>query len=452
MRQKADQQLYFKWTGDASLKVVKMFRRKYDKISEILDLNADILDLVHEDLKPLTAGKKKGGRKADFTSEILFRAILVHAIEGTSLRETSIRIAETPFLQEFIRLGTRTPMDYSFLDKAFHAIRPETWMKINKRLGAYAVEEGRMDPSAIRMDTTVVEANIHYPTDAALLWDSWRVLVRLLREAREEMGAHRFHDKKARKLYLWITRYAKSPSAKRKREVRRWFSALIEDVRRVYELARKLCEREKGRCSLDLIGIIGELEFYLPSVAVVMGVAEQVQLRGEMVPASERVFSIFEPHVELIKRGKAGKPVEWGHMVWLAQTREKFITDYGVMEERKPDTELADPIIERHKAIFGNYPEGITADKGFRAKPEKMEDVEKKVETVAIPQRLKDWVDTFLPVWHRFRAGIEGSISVLKRAFRLAICYYRGFKGFSASVGMGIVAHNLVMLADASSD
>jgi IS5 family transposase len=171
-------------------------------------------------------------------------------------------------------------------------------------------------------------------------------------------------------------------------------------------------------------------------------------LKGETVPAAERIFSIFEEHTELIKRGKSRKPVEFGHAVWLAQSPQKFITDYEVMEEQIPDSELLEEIPLRHKLLFREFPDAVAADTGFRSQPERMAEVERQVPIVAVPRRGPQGpqMDRF---WHHFRAGIEGSISVLKRAFRLSICMYRGFKSFAASVGMAVFCHNLARLRPA---
>jgi len=188
------------------------------------------------------------------------------------------------------------------------------------------------------------------------------------------------------------------------------------------------------------------LKHYLPLVRKICRTAQRATLKGETVPARDRIFSLFEEHTELIQRGKSNKPVEFGHAVWLAQSHGKFITDYEVMEEKIPDSELLREITERHKAAFHQYPEAITADTSFRAVPEEMSQVHKHVATVAVPGRgqSRAKIDT---CWHHFRAGIEGSISVLKRAFRLSICLYRGFKSFAAAVGMAVFCHNLVNLA-----
>jgi len=447
MRQKRESVLCFEWSGASELKIVAAHRRKYKGISHVLDKNPAILDLADRDLKALSVGGAKG-RKADFTSENLLRALIVHAVEGEDFRGTVVRIAESPFLQDFLRLGDRPVMDFTFLDRAFGAVRPETWKRINEVLAARAAETKRIDPSAIRVDTTVVETTIHYPTDSSLLWDGWRVLSRLLGEGRKRAPAlcpHRFHDRKAKGLHLRITRYTASP--KRRRFVKRCWRKLIARVGWIAGVAQGFAAESRRHPDLAVQGIGAEIQGYLPLVRTVLSTAERANLRSETVPARERVFSLFEPHTELIKRGKPRQPVEFGHVVMLSQTREKFIADYEVMEHRLSDPELTEEVVNRHERLFGSPPEGMTGDTGFNPKAEVREAVQARVKTLAIPRRLSDWTDVIDAAWQRFRAGIEGTISVLKRAYRLLRCPYRTFKHFASGVGLGIFAHNLVLLA-----
>ena len=452
MRQKSNPVFCFEWakaSHHSELKIVKAHQEKYKGISAILDESPLILDLADRDLKGLSQGGKKG-RKGAYTSENILRALIVHTLEGLDLRSTIVRISESPFLQDFLRLGNRRVMDFTFLDKAFKAIRSETWKQINAALAGYARETERMDPSQIRVDTTVVETNIHYPTDASLLWDSWRVLARLLREGRSlapGMRPHRFHDKKVKKLFLRITRYVRSRSKFRRRLVRKCFRDLIGQVRRIVSISEGFCAQARLNRQAAVRAVADEIESFLGPIRTVAATSERANVKGETVPAAERVFSLFEPHTELIKRGKSHKPVEFGHVIVLSETKEKFISDYDVMARRIPDSELAEQRVKNHEDLFGEPPEVLTADTGFNPKAQKRAALEEKVETLAIPRRVRDWVDVISACWQRFRAGIEGTISVLKRAYRLLRCPFRGFKSFAASIGMSIFCHNLVVLA-----
>jgi IS5 family transposase len=449
MRRKREAVLAFEWDDRGLPKVVREYRAKYRALSQVLDEHPEILDAAHEDLKKLSTPNRKG-RKGDYTSENLLRALVVMAVEGLDYRETVIRIGGDLFLQEFVRLRKRPVMDFGFLDRCFLAIRPETWRKINCLLGRKAVATQAIDPDVIRTDTTVIEANIHYPTDSSLLWDVWRVASRNLKEARkieENLMPHRFHDRKAKNLHLFITRYMISKSEVRQRRVKECFRALIARTEWIVRIVAEFCEKARDHADLDVQGIAFELEGYLPTMRRITAQARRAQIEGEKVPAVERVFSLFEPHVELIHRGKRGKPIEFGHKLLLCQTQEKFITDYEVLEEQQADSDLTEVVIRRHQKQFGRKPMVLSADKGFRPEASKFAALEEEIVTLCIPHRRRDFTDKIMKCWQAFRAGIEGTISALKRAFRLFRCFFKGFKGYARGIGLSIVAHNLLVLA-----
>jgi IS5 family transposase len=453
MRQKKEAVLCFASNDDGLPKVVRDYRARYRTISQVLDKNSEILDAVHQDIKYLSQGGRKG-RKGDFTSENILRALIVQNMEGLPFRDAVIRIGGDGFLQDFLRTRKKAVMDFTFLDKCFLAIRPETWKRVNELLSQYGVAQGAVNPKVIRADTTVVESNIHYPTDSSLLWDTWRVATRLLKRARailRESVPHRFHNRKIKWLYLYVTRYMPSTSKSRQRQVKTNFRTLIERVEWIVPIAGDFCLKYRSSSNLELSAIALELQTYLPSMRTIAAIARRANVDGETVPASERVFSLFEPHTELIMRGRRQKPVEFGHKVLLCETAEKFITDYEVYEKQQPDSDLTQPVIERHEKLFGERPKVLAADKGFCPEKSKYEELAKLVGNLAIPRRMQDFMDKLLTSCQAFRAGIEGTISGLKRAFRWVRCFFRGFKGFARTVGLGVFCHNLIVLADHAS-
>lgn len=449
MRRKCEAVLCFEFHLPKGPKPVLEYCEDYVAISQVLDANLEILDAFHEDVKKLSPSGRHG-RKGDYTSENLLRALIVQGVEGLSLRKTVVKIGTTPFLQDFLRLRKKVAMDHTFLDKCRLAIRPATQRKINEIVSRYAIRIGAIDPTVIRADTTVVDADIHYPTDSSLLWDVWRVAARTLGDARgldPALSGIRFHTNKIKGLHLFITRYSKSTSAKRQRAVKENFRILTERTGRLIEQVAVFVERAKRSASLELQALASGLKDYLPTMRTIHQNATRAQLRGETVPASERVFSLFEPHTELIQRGRRGKPIEFGHKILLCQTMEKFITDYEVYDKHPADSRLTKELIERHETLYGNAPDLLAADKGFRPNAETFAELEELVDTLAIPSRLQDYADKMMVFCQAFRAGIEGTISVLKRAFRLSRCFFEGFKGFVSAVGWGVFSHNLRILA-----
>lgn len=453
MRQKKEAVLCFESNDEGLPKVVREYRARYRSISQVIDANPQILEAVHHDLQRLSQGGRNG-RKGDFTSENILRALIVQHTEGLPFRDTVIRIGGDGFLQDFVRVRKKAVMDFTFLDKCFLAIRPETWKRVNDQLGQYALAQEAIDPSVIRTDTTVVDSNIHYPTDASLLWDTWRVATRLLARGREiqpDSVPHRFHTGKIKRLHLFVTRYIVSKSPPRQKQVKARFRRLIERVEWVVDMAAEFCGQYASSSCLELSAVALELRAYLCSMRTVVATARRANLEGEKVPACARVFSLFEPHTELIKRGRRLKPVEFGHKVLLCQTEEKFITDYEVYEHQRPDCELTGPVIERHQKLFGAPPKVLAADKGFCPQKSAYEELAKLVDNLAIPRRMQDFLDKALTNWQAFRAGIEGTISGLKRGMRWVRCLFRGFKGFAKAVGLGVLCHNLIVLADQES-
>lgn len=438
------------WTeDDRNNKTLREYRQEYKSLDENLNKLPEILVVVHRDLEKLSKATGSGGRNAVLTTENLFRAILVMQREGLDYREASVRIAESETLQNFCKLVRKRTIDFTLLNKAFCAISPESWAKINHLLALDAMKDGLVSDDQVRADTTVTETNIHWPTDSSLMWDSYRVIARLIKQARKvERGifSERFHTKKIKSLDWFISRYSKSKSKKRQKLVRQKLRTMIERLTEALQKAEKFVEIARRSC-IEVQAIAAELSRYLPWMRQVVEVARRRVIDGEKVPHDEKVFSIFEPHTELIMRGRREKPVEFGHKILLSQSREKFITDYAVLEENKSDAVLLPVVIERHKEKYGRRPKVVAADKGFCPDGDEYEDLEELVDYLAVPRRTRDFGDVTMSLFQKWRAGIEGTISCLKRVFRLARCCFRGFKNFVSAIGSAVFCHNLTVLA-----
>jgi IS5 family transposase len=200
--------------------------------------------------------------------------------------------------------------------------------------------------------------------------------------------------------------------------------------------------------------IAEQIDHYTVLGRQVVSQTQRRVLQGERVPNNEKLFSIFEPHTELLKRGKAGKDVEFGHMIQIQQVEGKFITDYEVFDERPVDCELIDSALKSHKTLFGHYPDELAADKGYYESMDAIDRLQRKVPMVSIakkgrrtPDETEREHDALFRLAQRFRAGVEGSISFLKRILRLARCFNKSWEHFVSTVGQTILAHNLLILA-----
>jgi len=463
------------------LKVTNEYYAKYEEISTLLDAHPRIVDLVHHDLQEsLQALNKqgkaqKGGSTFTYTSDTVLRVLLCQVIENLSLRGVVVRVDDSHFLRRFVRIYSGPMLDFTTLCNLKNAISGDRWKQINEALARGAIEKNLISGEALRLDTTAVETHIHWPTDSSLLWDTYRVLARLIERARQidpastdskrpgskRPGSKRLLTRKAKKLQTKIARKA-SKNARLSETVKSLYSSLIGLVYRLCEGSADVAAHlEQGivRGRYDVMSsafaqaIIDQMAHYRELGARVMDQTQRRVFNEEKVPNDEKLFSIFEPHTELLKRGKAGKPIEFGHMVEIEQVAQKFITNYAVYEHKPVEHQLVGPALDHHKNLFGHDPEWLAADKGYYL-TEQMEALRERVEVVSIAKKGKRTEeeterekDPLFRHAQRFRAGIEGTISFLKRILGMFRCHNKTWEHYEATIGLTVLAHNLLTLS-----
>ena len=459
MRKKAERQLPLDFAG--TQKLTQDWYALYRDIHDILDKNPAVTDLVHADV---TLGQLKLKRNVEgVASESILRLAIVQQIEQLSFRETIVRVDDSQMLRFFCRFYDDPVLSHSKYATLVNMIQPTTWEKINEIIVKFARDKKGFKGKKLRIDTTAVESDIHYPTDSSLLLDCIEVLSRGIGRARKIdetlTGKWRARLKNARKLAQKIAR-----GGKRLHKATRkcWYAKLIAATERALAKAREIKARidaGKGRfSSAEEWWTLQELSLaiahYSPLVEKCVHQARERVLKDVPVPNEQKLFSIFEPHTELLIRGKAGKEIEFGHMVEIQQIEKGLITGYKVHEKRPSEPPLVEQAVKRHFELFGSKPDCVAGDKGFYSK-EVLDRVEQSgVEHVCIPKKGKRNAaedakekSTWFKVAQAFRAGIEGTISVLKRVFGLSRCLREGFEHFTSWVATGVLAHNLVLLA-----
>ncbi len=466
MRPKFEAQREFEFPT-SSLKLTREYYAKYETISKILDAKPEIVDLAHRDLRrALIASNPSRPARVRFTTEHVLRLLIVQSLEGLSLRQVVVRVDDSPALRQFVRLESKPMMDFTTLDKLKNALRPETWKKIHHGLARHAVSENQITGDRLRLDTTAVETNIHWPTDSTLLWDSYRVLARLIERARGVdagvVGSGRLHPRRAKREALAITRAA-AQKGRRARSLQRPYRRRLGRVEGILSWAASVAhgladgiasQRYGAWAHAQAEGLVEELAHFHALGERVVDQTRRRVLQGESVPNDEKHFSLFEPHTELLKRGKAGKDIEFGHMIQIQQVGEKFITDYAVYDKKPVEPTLLVPALAAHRDLFGANPSELTADKGYYQNMETLRALEKEIEVVSIAKKgprtqaeTEREQDPLFRHAQAFRAGVEGSISFLKRMLRLARCFNKSWEHYVATVGQTIFAHNLLVLA-----
>lgn len=445
------------------------FRQQGVQLDPILQIISDFLDAQEELIEQVRRDLERGlknpntGRDSLTPSQVL-RSFILRRIKNWKYRELRERIADGYTLRQFTDFYSRPVPKHDAFHRTFNRLTPETLKAINDLIIHAAVEMELEDGSKLRVDTTCVDTNIHHPTDSRLLWDSVRVLTRLCDRVAEKivtptpLAPFPHHTRAARRRMQEIERM----SAKQRQEQQvPKYRELLRITEEVVKSARQLLERTENAYGLNLKddlairGLRQEIAHYCQLADQVLNQTRRRVLEGEIVPASQKIYSIFEPHTDMIKRGKVDKPVEFGHKVFLAESEQGLITDYQILEGNPNDQEHVAPSLEHHQELFGHAPQWYGADRGF-ASPENERTCEQAgVAVIAIPQcggqktpeRAAHEKSASFKKGQRFRAGIEGRISVLFRGRGMKRCLDRGRERFELLVAAAVLANNLLRIA-----
>jgi IS5 family transposase len=423
------------------------FEPLLEQLDRLLD-DAEILDLVRDAMARRSPRSRSRGRPST-PVEVILRMLVVMRLHGWSYEQAEYFVNDSLVLRQFCRANT---------------IGPEAIERLNDRVVQLArslkVTRGRK----LRVDTTAVETDIHFPTDSGLVGDGVRVVSRLLRRARAALGeaasamkeAFRSRVRAVRGLSQQLHRLARRKNEEGREALKAAYGRLVAIAKRTGAQGRRVLEALRGHD--DDPGarrLVERLEEVLPRLKQAARQAERRVLKDDPVPSGEKPVSLFEPHTQVIPRFKAGKPAEFGRKLRLDEVEGGIITGYRVLEKGggQDQPHLGDALAD-HRRKFGRAPRLLAADRGMAsAENERLAKVA-GVKHVALPtcgkappERRAEEKGRRFRAGYRFRAGIEGRIHALKRDNGLRRCRYHGERGFGRWVGWGIVAHNLAKVA-----
>ncbi len=430
------------------------------RIATMLDQHPRLVDVVQQDLHRGLRNSRVG--RPGLSAEQVLRTFILQRIKNWNLRELRDRTADGYTLRIFTGFFSAPVPRHDALHRAFCRLTPDTVRAINDLVIRWAVAQGLEEGTKLRADTTVVETNVHYPTDSTLLWDGVRVLTRLVGQLRAAVPglpvAFVKRTRSARRRMQEIQRL--SPKQRQTQHVPK-YRALITIATQVVQAARAVVAAAAATPGPDplaaaaIAALRQEIGVYCDRTARVLDQARRRVLEGENVPNADKIFSIFEPHTDLIKRGKAQTPVEFGHKVFLAESGRGLITDYRILDGNPVDEAQVAPSLERHHALLATALDLCAMDRGFFS-PLAMKACEAAgVAVECIPQRggrksperAAYEKSRRFRTGQRFRAGIEGRISVLFRGRGMKRCRLHGRERFEVFVGAAVLANNLLVLA-----
>lgn len=425
------------------------------QIDQVLD-DELIYQMVKGDLSKRHPKTKQTGRNST-PVEVILRMLVVKHLYNLSYEKTEKAVKDSLVLRRFCRVYFENVPDDTTLIRWANQIQPKTLKALHERVVQIAYSLKVTKGRKLRTDGTVVETHIHYPTDSSLLDDGVRVLSRSLKRVQKLLGEgtelaksiFRDRSRSARKVKRQIEGMARRGAEKTKPIYQKLLGIARASVRQAQEVVATL--EELSDTSVEKLQT--QLTTFISRTQQVIEQTRRRVIKQESVPASEKIVSLFEPHTDIIKRGKAGKPTEFGHKVWLDEVDGGIVSDYRVLDGNPADSNQWQTSIDRHIELFDKAPYQASADRGVTSTANERYATDKEIKRVILPkagykskQRREHERQPWFRRGRRYHSGVEGRISVLKRKHGLDRCLNHGQDGFERWVGWGIIANNLTII------
>ena len=432
-----------------------------DPVDALLD-DPELLELVRQCQARRYLASSRTGRPGIAPDRLLRCCVMKH-LKGWSFRDLERELRSNLVYRRFTHFDAEITPDFSTFSRTFALLTPAVTKTIHQRVVGLAHEHGVAPGRKLRTDTTVVESIVHYPTDSTLLGDGIRVLSRSLgriaSQCKNGVLAVVNHARAVKHRLLEISRAAKTVTEASRERMQNSYQKLLAVTRAVVRQSRAVVARwEQGK--LKVVGKplqveiqVEQLRHFLPLVENVIRQTQERVLGGNC-HVEGKVLSLFEPHTQVIRKGKAHKPNEFGRLVRIDEVENGIVSGYEVVEGNAADTTAWMPALHNHQARFGKAPEMATGDRGFFSAANEREAQQLGVKKVALPargrlsgkrteQQKQRWFRRAL----RWRAGIEATISTLKHPFSMLRATYQGETGFQRYVGWSVITKNLFSIA-----
>jgi IS5 family transposase len=394
-------------------------------------------------------------------AEMVLRLLLLKHVRNWSFDTLEREVRMNLCYRDFTRIGMGKVPDAKTLARIAQSLGAEVIAELHRRLVEIAQEEGVIQGRKLRVDTTVVETNIHYPTDSSLLGDGARVLTRTMKKIETKAGKLkrkvRNRTRSISKRVIAIATASRHKGAEGEAKRKEPYQELLRFSRQVLNEAKRVVAEVEEMSAKKRKGLRGLCEYLAEMAGRVRQVVKQAKVRvfDGVTDLPGKIVSLFEPHSEIIRKGKASKPTEFGKLVQVQETENQIITHYDVFDRRPSDRDLLLGAVETHARVLGRVPHLATADAGYYSRAQEQAVEEKGVKWVAVPnrntksaERKKKEHSRWFKKAQRWRTGCEGRISVLKRRHGLTRCRYRGAAGMKRWVGLGVMADTLISMGN----
>jgi len=413
------------------------------RLSELLDQSPDVLTMIAQDFqqKPACLGGCAG-----LSIESILRCLILKQLLQVSYKQLAFHLSDSLSYRSFARLAGTVSPSRSSLQSLIRQVSPNTLKNIFQYFIQHWHKQNLVSIDQLRIDSTVIASNIAPPSDSQLLNDGVRVLSRLLAKSNEGVGLKiRFTDQRKTSKSLAFRIFNS-----KKAEKEQLYPKLLQVVNIVVKQVDRALLQVESDAKAAAIGAhwCSKLLHYKGLLCQVVDQTKRRVIEKENVPSSEKLVSLFEPHTDVIVKGF--RDVQFGHKVNVATATGGFITGFTLEKGNPSDKELFLPMLDEHQERYGALPKRTIADGGYASQTNVRAGREKGVHAVAFHKPVGIGLHEMglkkktLTKLRHFRAGVEGNISELKRAFGATKAQWKGEDGFTAFVWASVMTYNLM--------
>jgi transposase, IS5 family len=426
--------------------VIKFEKANWNKNPEfalmdtILLQHPHLLRIIRDDVLKESINTKFG--RGDVPSvEQIMRAAIYKELKGLDYRELEYHQEDSRICSLFLKIDELRPYSFSMYQKYISRISEDSLQKLLVELNKIAINEGIEDIKKIRQDSTVVETNIHYPTNNSLVWDCIKTSYNLLEKLSKELPELKYQKylTSAKRTYFKI-----NTTKSKDKKIQLFKKQLVVFTKTINNLSNAV--KKKSVYSLKAMILILEIEAFIPMCRRVFSQTERHQIFNEKVPNSEKIFSIYESHTDIIVKG--AREVQFGHKIDISGGKSNLILDCVILEGNISDSKLFQPAIERIELNYNKIPESTCTDGGYASNANRCFAQNKGIKNIVFNKIVGSLtniassknMETRLKKW---RSGIEAVISNLKRGFNLRRVEWKGFEHFKSKVLWSALAYNI---------
>lgn len=408
-------------------------------IDTILEQHPHLIALLANDI---TVGQKQNifGRKDTPSVEQIVRAAIYKELKGLEYRQLEFHQTDSRICAAFIKINELRPYSFQVYQKYISQVKPDNLQRLLVELNKIAITEGIEDIEKIRQDSTVIETNIHHPTNNSILWDCTKEAYRLLGHLKEEVDGLKYQDysRQGKKAYFKINN---TRGDKRKELFHNQLILFIKTINQVSNVVKK-----KPSFDIKAIALATQLEQHIGIMQFVYDMVYRKEINGEKVPNEEKIYSIYEQHTDIIVKGS--RDIKFGHKVDFSSGKSNLVLNCQVLHGNPSDSKLFVPAIDAVIENYGKVPRDCTTDGGYASLANQSHAKGKGVANIVFNKIVGSLqniassksMETRLKKW---RSGMEAVISNIKRGYNLRRCTWKGWEHFEAKVLWSVIAYNI---------